>query len=162
MPTTRNSIVQNDQYLNKSNETLPSTTNNSVTSAVSNSTDVPSKVMRDSKGRLLPGSRLEGPRKFNESKQLIARIKREVELNLREQAAESLPYILQKAIDMAVKGDRAMIKLLLELSMSKPTPQDEDVSKDRDKVTINIRDLTLKPSSVEAKTTIEGQFEEVP
>lgn len=80
------------------------------------------------------------------TKNQITLLKRDVELALREQALEALPFILQKAIDLAVKGDKTMIKLLIELHMSKAAATDDE-SAGKDKVTINIRELTTHAQS---------------
>lgn len=56
-------------------------------------------------------------------------------MQLREQAAPDLPGVLHKAVELALDGDRAMIKLLLEMHMAKGTAEKENAV---DKVEINI------------------------
>lgn len=69
------------------------------------------------------------------SKNRITLLRQSLELQLREKAAPDMAKVLQKAVDLALDGDRAMIKLLLELHMSKAPP---DAEKAADKVEINI------------------------
>jgi hypothetical protein len=67
-----------------------------------------------------------------------------------------MPEILLKAIEMAKDGDRAMIKLLVEMTMSKPqATEDEDESKGSVKVTI--RNLTLEQKQPSPQV-IEGKI----
>jgi len=60
---------------------------------------------------------------------------------------------------MAKKGDRAMIKLLMELTMSKPQAV-EDESHGKEKIQITVRKLNLelpekKPTYIEGKVLDE-------
>lgn len=73
-----------------------------------------------------------------------------MEQALREQAAPQMQAVLDKAIDMALKGHPGMLKLLLELHVSKTTENDDHKSAD-DKITININQI--KPPEV----IIEGE-----
>lgn len=50
--------------------------------------------------------------------------------------------VLATAIEMALSGDRAMVKLLLELHMSKPQAV-EDENQGKEKIQVNIKNLTL-------------------
>jgi hypothetical protein len=66
-----------------------------------------------------------------------------------------MPEILIKAIEMAKEGDRAMIKLLVEMTMSKPQAT-EDADEGKERVKVTIRNLTLEqkkeiPQFIEAK-----------
>lgn len=70
-----------------------------------------------------------------------------------------MPEILIKAIEMAKDGDRAMIKLLVEMTMSKPQAT-EDADAGRERVKVTIRNLTLEqkkeiPQFIEAKVLKE-------
>jgi hypothetical protein len=69
------------------------------------------------------------------SKNKITLLKQSLEVALREQAAPHMEQVLDKAIEMAVEGDRTMIKLLLEQHMSKGTSDDVKAS---EKVAIQI------------------------
>lgn len=57
-------------------------------------------------------------------KNQITLIKESLELLLREQGSARMPEVLEKAFELALEGDRSMIKLLLELHMSKGTSQE--------------------------------------
>lgn len=89
------------------------------------------------------------------SKNRISAQKLAIEEALRDQLNMDMPEILLKAIELAKDGDRAMIKLLVEMTMSKPqATEDQDAGKERVKVTI--RNLTLEqktdqPKFIEAK-----------
>lgn len=50
-----------------------------------------------------------------------------------------------------------MIKLLLELHISRAAPV-EDEAAGKERVTINIRDLTLKAPEVKVQQVIEGEY----
>ena len=71
------------------------------------------------------------------SKNQITLLKESMELMLREEAAQGdLSEVMKVAMELAKAGDRSMIKLILELHMSKGTTQDG--SKAAEKVQINI------------------------
>ena len=76
------------------------------------------------------------------SRNKITLLKESLELMLRERAAPDLPAVLDKAVELAVSGDRAMIKLLLELHMAKGTADKENAV---EKVEININSDRPKP-----------------
>jgi hypothetical protein len=66
-----------------------------------------------------------------------------------------MPEVLTKAIELALEGDRAMIKLLVEMTMSKPQATEEETD-GKERVKVTIRNLTLeqkpaKPEAIEAK-----------
>ena len=69
------------------------------------------------------------------SKNQITLLRQSLELQLREAAAPNMAAVMQKAVDLALEGDRAMIKLLLELHVSK---QSQDAENAVDKVEIHI------------------------
>lgn len=69
------------------------------------------------------------------SKNQITLLRQSLELQLREAAAPDMLGVLQKAVELAKEGDRTMIKLLLELHMSK---QAQDADHAQEKVEINI------------------------
>ena len=68
---------------------------------------------------------------------------------LREDAAEHMQDILMTAIKKAKKGDNQMIKLLLELHMSKSGDVDDRTSDD--KITININSMDTPSIDVTPK-----------
>lgn len=70
-----------------------------------------------------------------------------------------MPEVLTQAIEMAIGGDRAMIKLLLEMTMSKAVAV-EDISEGKDKVQVTIRKLNIDQAQVEI-TKKEPEFIDV-
>lgn len=77
------------------------------------------------------------------SKNKITLLKQSLELQLREQAAPNIGAVLAKAVELALKGDKVMIKLLLELHMSRSQHQD-DQSDGKNHVTLVVQNLTQK------------------
>lgn len=66
-----------------------------------------------------------------------------------------MPEILQKAIELALEGDKQMIKLLVEMTMSRPQAT-EDADEGKERVKVTIRNLTLEqkrdvPQFIDAK-----------
>ncbi len=86
-----------------------------------------------------------GPGRPKGSKNKLTLIRQALDLALREQAAPKMAAVMNKALDLAIDGDRAMIKLLLELHMSKQAQNDEKAA---DKVEINITSAGPAPRSV--------------
>lgn len=74
------------------------------------------------------------------SKNQITLLKESLELALREKSESRMAGVLDKALELALQGDTSMIKLLLELHMSKGTTQ--DTGKGVEKVSININGPT--------------------
>lgn len=66
-----------------------------------------------------------------------------------------MPEVLDKAFELALQGDRTMLKLLLELHMAKGVPENEKAA---EKVEISI---TTQPSEKVATRIIEGDYEDV-
>jgi hypothetical protein len=66
-----------------------------------------------------------------------------LELTLRQFSDQYVPHVLAKALEMALNGDRAMIKLILDLHMSKPVHQDEGDT-GRTTVQVLVNNLTTK------------------
>lgn len=78
------------------------------------------------------------------TKNQITILKQSLELQLREKAKSEMPKVLKKAIELALSGDRMMIKLLLELHMSRQAHQ-EDESGGKSQVAVVIQNLTDQP-----------------
>jgi len=77
----------------------------------------------------------------------IALRKADLELSLREFSQQYVPHVLAQALEMALNGDRSMIKLILELHMSKPQHHDsEDAGKNQ--VQILVQNLTQDKPAV--------------
>lgn len=79
------------------------------------------------------------------SKNAITLIKQSLELALREQAAPELGEVLAVAIEKAKAGDNQMIKLLLEMHVSKGT---SDEVKGGEKVAIQINAMPTQDKKV--------------
>jgi hypothetical protein len=88
------------------------------------------------------------------SRNRITQQKLGIEEALRDQLNMEMPEILLQAVEMAKKGDRAMIKLLIEMTMSKPQAL-EDESSGKERVQIVVRKLTLEQPKNEK--VIEGK-----
>jgi len=89
------------------------------------------------------------------SRNRITAQKLQIEEALRDQLNLEMPEILLKAVEMAKKGDRAMIKLLVEMTMSKPQAV-EDESSGKEKIQITVRKLNLELPKTEP-IPIEGK-----
>jgi hypothetical protein len=74
------------------------------------------------------------------SKNAITLLKQSLELQLREQAAPDLGAVLDKAVELALDGNPAMIKMLLEMHMSKGL---NDESNATEKVAIQINSAPM-------------------
>jgi hypothetical protein len=81
------------------------------------------------------------------TKNRITQQKIGIEAALRDQLHQYMPEVLGQAIEMAIGGDRAMIKLLLEMTMSKAVAV-EDISEGKDKVQVTIRRLNIEQATV--------------
>ena len=93
------------------------------------------------------------------SKNQITLLKLSLEQALREQAAPKMGEVLEKAFEMALKGHPGMIKLLLELHVSKTSENAEHKSAD-DKITININGMDNKEKVIsQTKPAIEGELD---
>lgn len=69
------------------------------------------------------------------SRNKITLLKQSMELQLRESAAPDMEAVLRKAVELALEGDKTMIKLLLEQHMSKGINEEAKAS---EKVAIQI------------------------
>ena len=89
------------------------------------------------------------------SKNKITLLKQMLEVQLREAAQNRMPEILDKAMELALEGDKTMLKLLLELHMSKGYATEERAS---EKVEINISTRTEEPKpAVVAEAILEKE-----
>ena len=84
------------------------------------------------------------------SKNQITLLRESLELQLREQAAPQMSEVLEKAFELALAGDRTMLKLLIEMHLSKSV--DPNV-KGQEKVTINIKGPETKQEIIEVLDT---------
>lgn len=76
------------------------------------------------------------------SKPRITKQKLEIEESLRDHLGTYMHEILQQAIEMAMQGDKEMIKLLVNSTLSKAAPI-EETGEGREKVQVTIKDLTI-------------------
>lgn len=91
---------------------------------------------RVTKGKFQPGESGNPDGRPKGAKNKITLLKESLELMLRERSEPRMVAVLDQAIQLAMEGDRAMIKLLLEMHMSKGTTQDN--GRAVEKVEINI------------------------
>lgn len=84
------------------------------------------------------------------SKNAITLLKQSLELQLRDQAAPDMGAVMEKAIELAIDGHPGMIKMLLELHMSKGT---NDETSRSEKVAIQIN--STGPAQVKVVDIIE-------
>jgi hypothetical protein len=106
------------------------------------------------KGKFLPGTSGNPAGRPKGSRNQITLLKESLELQLREQSAPDLPGVLAKAVELALDGDRSMIKLLLELHMAKGTAEKEGAA---EKVTIKI-ETTPPAKSVKPVDIIDAEI----
>lgn len=97
-----------------------------------------------------PGGRPKG------SKNKITLLRQTLELQLREAARDRMPEVLDKAFELALQGDRTMLKLLLELHMAKGVPENEKAV-EKVEISISTQPITEKP----AVRVINGEYEDV-
>ena len=90
------------------------------------------------------------------SKNKITLLRQSLELQLREAAKDRMPEVLDKAIELALEGDRTMLKLLLELHMAKGVPENEKAA-EKVEITIN----TQAPNETKPVAVLEGEYIEV-
>ncbi|MDJ0764838.1 MAG: DUF5681 domain-containing protein [Myxococcota bacterium] len=93
------------------------------------------------------------------AKNRITLLKQSLELAMREQAQPRMHNVMKQALNLAEAGDKDMIKLLLNLHMSRGSA-DEKEAKDKFEITIN----SEAPPHVEQTTVIEAleaDYEEV-
>lgn len=90
------------------------------------------------------------------AKNKITLLKQSLEIQLRGLAAPRMAEVLNKAIDLAIAGDRLMLKVLLELHMSKSQHEDS-LDGDKSKVTLVVQNLTGSPRELKANPPIEGE-----
>lgn len=89
------------------------------------------------------------------SKNRITAQKLKIEESLRDQLNEYMPQVVQKVIELALKGDRQMLRLLMELTVSKAQAM-EDTSGGKDQVKITIGKINLN-QPVKEPIAIEGR-----
>lgn len=96
-----------------------------------------SNVIRTKKGTFAKGVSGNPAGRPKGRKNEITLLKQELEHALRTRAAPELGKVLDKAIELALEGHPGMIKLLLELHMSKGSTDDKAKAADRVAIQIN-------------------------
>lgn len=93
------------------------------------------------------------------SKNQITLLKESLELALRERSEGRMADVLDKCFELALAGEQSMIKLLLELHMSKGTTVDN--SKAAEKVEINIMGPASAAPPAEKEVTPEESLNQI-
>lgn len=142
--------VLSENSLNRLSETTPSTRARSSLAPLSNerlrpsSEDQADQPKRAEGKQLWPKGRSGNPAgRPKGTKNQITILKEALELRLRNKAAYKIEKVLDKAVELALSGDRLMIKLLLELHMSKAS-HTEDTTAGKSQVAVVIQNLTEK------------------
>ena len=115
------------------------------------------KPVRDEKGQFPVGVSGNPMGRPKGAKNKITLLKQSLELELRNSAAPRMQKVLDKALEMAEEGDRSMIKLLLELHMSKGHSEE---SAGVDKLQINIGSVGGPSRNTDDKA-IDGEVTEI-
>jgi hypothetical protein len=93
------------------------------------------------------------------SKNKITLLKQSMELQLREEASPDMGAVLQKAVELALEGDRQMIKLLLDKHMSSG-PTDDAKGSEKVAIQINSSPVASKPDIKVVNQPIEEDNDE--
>ena len=107
--------------------------------------DVKEVVERQKDGKFVKGKSGNPAGRPKGSKNAITLLKQSLELQLREQAAPNMEAVLEKAVELALEGHPGMIKLLLDMHLSKGTNED---AKGSEKVAIQINSAPGAPKPV--------------
>lgn len=106
------------------------------------------KPVRDENGTFKKGTSGNPMGRPKGSRNQITLLRESLELALREEAHDHMSDVLKMAIALALEGDRQMIKLLLDLHMSKSAPEG---GAKQDRAVINI----FGPKDAETKDIID-------
>lgn len=107
-----------------------------IPEGISLSEETPQKeVVRTDSGQFKKGVSGNPVGRPKGSKNQITLLRQSLELQLREESSPEMAEVLRTAIALAKAGDRSMIKLLLELHMTKSAPEGGDKA---DRAVINI------------------------
>lgn len=89
------------------------------------------------KGQFKPGQSGNPEGRPKGSKNQITLLKESLEVMLRERSEPQMAKVLDKAIELALEGDRTMLKVLLELHMSKGVTDNGGKATEKVQITIN-------------------------
>ena len=91
---------------------------------------------RKENGTFMPGKSGNPSGRPVGAKNKITLLRQGLELELREFAAPKMRAVLEKAFELALDGDRTMIKLLVEQHMAKAPAEDSGVATERPQINI--------------------------
>jgi len=84
-------------------------------------------------------------------------LRKEMELILTKNLSKDIGKILQKAIDMALEGDRVMIKMLVDKMIASPKIDDGTLEKTSGGIHIHVSPMVMPEKKEKTINTIEGE-----
>ena len=84
-------------------------------------------------------------------------LRKEMELILTKNLSKDIGRILQKAIDMALEGDRVMIKMLVDKMIASPKIDDGTLEKTSGGIHIHVSPMVMPENKEKTVNTIEGE-----
>jgi hypothetical protein len=112
-------------------------------------------------GTFMPGSTGNRQGRPKGSKNRITILKHAMEHQLREQMENDMPEVVKQMMALAKQGDKDMIKLAVQLHVSKAGSTDEKDAKDKVEININ----SDAPPEIRSSSTpieaVEAEFEEI-
>lgn len=109
------------------------------------------------KGKFPPGESGNPTGRPQGSRNKITLLRQSLELQLREQSQDFLPAVLKQAIELALQGDRQMIKLLLDLHMSKGQAEEQKAVEKTSIVITGMQSTEVSTAPVEADPKTKGE-----
>lgn len=91
------------------------------------------------------------------SKNQITLLKESLEVALRERSEPSMVKVLDKAVELALEGDRSMLKLLLELHMSKGVTDVGGKATEKVSITINGPEVKKEVEPTQPETVVQAE-----
>jgi hypothetical protein len=116
---------------------------------------------RRKNGTFLPGSTGNRQGRPKGSKNRITLLKHAMEQQLREQMEGDMAEVVKQMMTLAKQGDKDMIKLAVQLHVSKAGSTDEKDAKDKVEININSDAPPEIRSSSTPPEAIEAEFEEI-
>lgn len=116
------------------------------------STDNETNVIHNA-GRFVKGQSGNPKGRPKGSKNAITLLKQGLELELREQAGPNMGAVLEKAVELALEGHPGMIKLLLDMHVSKSTGSDDVKGSEKVAIQINSAPVASPPEITVIETT---------
>ena len=111
-------------------------------------------MSRPSKGRFKKGESGNPSGRPKGARNQITLLRQSLELDLREQSKEHLPAVLMAAIELAKAGDRQMIKLLLDLHMSKGAAEEQKAVEKQTILIGTVKEVEVTPVSLEPESIL--------